>query len=224
MSKEFNSENDSFDDSYEDSFFDDAILEIANEITQINAINTAVSPVKSDPQLTLKVEMELKKAEVSSTNIFQILRTLQEVQVYSGNIPLADPRTQITTERKYIHTAKGSDQKYHPLTITETITQTVVASEDVVDYQNLTLEDLFEDPEPDDLPSVVALQKKKSLDPSSLIQVSGNQPQLKSDENHFDTPAIKTVNIPDTISKNITQRLRENEKDIFKNLLKMQKK
>jgi hypothetical protein len=216
MSEKFDSESDNFDEAYEDSFFDDALIEIANEITQLNAINATVSPTKTDPQITLKVEMELKKAESSSTNIFKILKTLQEVQVHSG--PVSVRGASVTTERKYVHHA--IDQRYHPITITET----VLVEEVSVDYQNLTLEDLFEDDMPEENPSVVISQKKKPMDPDPGVPVSEGLPQIKSGERKPEAPAIKTVNIPDIISKNISQKLKENEKNLLKNFLRMQKK
>jgi hypothetical protein len=203
----------------EESDFDDAIIEIANEIVQINAIKTTVSSPKSDPQIALKVEMELKKAESPSTNFFRFLKTIQEVQVTPGNIPPSVQGIPSVTERNYVHPAKGSDQKYHPLTITETI----VVDEEISDYHSPTLEELFEDPEPEEKPVVVVSQKTKSVDADSLIPFS-NSPNMHHGEKTSGSPVIKTVNIPNTMSKNITRQLKENERNIFKNLLKMQKK
>jgi hypothetical protein len=219
MREDSKSENDCLDDSYEDSYFDDAIIEIANEIAQINAIKKAIAPPKSDPQISLKVEMEPKKAESSSTNFFRVLKTIREVQVFSGNMPVVVQGTQVTTERKFIHPVKGSDQKYHPLTITET----VVIGEEISDYHSPTLEELFEDPEPEEKPAVVVSIKKKTVDAGLLIPVSDG-PNLHPGEKLPDTPVIKTVNIPNTMSKNITRQLKENERNFFKNFLRMQKK
>ena len=204
----------------DDSDFEDAIFDIANEIAKAKAINAAAPLQKSDPQITLKVEMELKKVESTSTNIFKILKTLQEVQVYSGKMPVSSQGANVTTERKFIHHAKGIDLKYHPITITETL----VVEEESLDYQNMTLEDIFEDDEPKEKPAVVLSQKKRPVDPSSTIPVNERQPQLKNGERIPDTPAIKTVNIPNVISKNISQKLKNNEMNILKNFLRMQKR
>ena len=68
--------------TFNDSDFDDAIVEIADEIEKLKAIQAVAPPLKSDPQITLKVEMELKKAESSSTNFFKVLKTIQEIQVH----------------------------------------------------------------------------------------------------------------------------------------------
>jgi len=219
MRENSKSENDCLDDSYEDSFFDDAIIEIANEIAQINAIKTSTVSLKSDPQISLKVEMELKKVESSSTTFFRVLKTIQEVQANPGNILPSVQGIPSITERNYIHPVKGSDQKYHPLIITET----VVIDEEILDYHSPTLEELFEDPEPEERPTVVVSIKKKSVDAGSSIPVS-DSPNLHHGKKISDSPLIKTVNIPNTISMNITRQLKENERNIFRNLLKMQKK
>ena len=202
----------------DDSDFNDAIFDIANEISKAKAINAATPPQKRDPQITLKVEMELKKVESSSTNIFKVLKTLQEVQIYSGNTPVPIQSASVATERKYVHHA--IDQRYHPITITEM----VLVEEEFGDFQNLTLEDLFEDDEPEDNPSVVISQKKKALDPDPGVPVGESLLQLKSGERTLDTPAIKTVNIPNVISKNISRKLKENERNLLKNFLRMQKR
>ena len=203
----------------EESDFDDAIIEIANEIAQINAINPAVASQKSDPQIALKVEMELKKVESSSTHFFRVLKTIQEIRVNPGNMAPSVHGIPTITERNYVHPAKGSDQKYHPLTITET----VVVNQEIPDYYSPSLEELFEDPEPEEKPAVVVSIKKKHVDAGSIIPVNDG-PTLYHGEKISDTPLIKTVNIPNTISKNITRQLKENERNIFRNLLKMQKK
>lgn len=206
--------------TFDESDFDDAIIEIANEIAQIKAISSTKTPQKSDPQITLKVEMELKKVKSPSTNFFRVMKTLEEVQVYSGNMPAAATGMPSMTERKYIPHSKGIDQKYHPLTITET----VVVSENISDYHTPTLEDLFEDLEPEEKPTVVVTQKKKQLDTGSNMSVRNSPPQLPPGDKKYDKIAIKTVNIPNTITNNINRQLKENERNIFRSLMKSQKR
>lgn len=203
----------------DESDFEDAIMEIAQEIDLINAIKKA-EPQKVDPQIILKVEMELKKAKSSSTRIFQILKTLQESQIHTGYEHSDSQVTPSPIERKYILHKKGFDQKYHPMTITETI----IGHDEISDYQNITIEDLFEDPGPEENPSVVVSIKKKQPEKSSIIPDSDNQHQLQYANNHPDKTTIKTIHIPNTITKNMTRQLKDNEKALFKNLMKMQRK
>lgn len=205
--------------SIDESDFDDAIMEIANEIAQTKA-SDPVEPQKSDPHIALRAEIELEKAKASSINIFKVLKTVQEVQIHSVSKPSENQNTSSTIERKYFHHSKGIDKKYHPLTITEN----VVVNETDLDYHNITIEDLFEDPEPEEKSAVMVSQKKNSLDTDSEIPDSNNQPQLQSTDKISETIAIKTVNIPTIITSNINRQLKENERILFKNFLKMQKK
>jgi len=205
--------------SIDESDFDDAIMEIANEIAQIKASET-VAPLKSEPHIALRAEMELEKAKASSINIFKVLKTVQEVQIHSVSTPFANQNASSTIERKYFHHSKGIDKKYHPLTITEN----VVVNETDLDYHNITIEDLFEDPEPEEKSAVVVSQKKNSLDSDLGIPDSNKQPLLQSTDKIAEPIAIKTVNIPTIITNNINQRLKENERALFKNFLKMQNK
>lgn len=205
----------------DESDFDDAIIDIANEIAQINAMNAAATSPKSDPQIAIKVDMELKKVESSSTNLFRILKTLQEVQVYSGERPAVSQGLPSTIERKYIPHSKGSDKKYHPLTITETI----VTSKKEEDYQTLTIEDLFEDSDPEEKPSVIASPKKNPLIAGPIIAVSNRHSHNAQSGNVMSgNMAIKTVNIPNTLTKSITWQLKDSQRDILKSFLKMQRR
>ncbi|MDD5188653.1 MAG: hypothetical protein PHF57_10660 [Methanoregula sp.] len=209
------------DDNFkiDESDFDDAIIEIANEIEQINKIRKFVSQ-KSDPKIALKIEMELKKVESSSTNIFQVLKTIQEVQIYSSGVQADAPVTPSTIEFKYSHHINGNNQKYHPLTITET----VIEREDISDYHNFTIEDLFEDLEPEEKSSVLLLSKNKPNETCSIISDNDNQHQFQSENKISDKNTVKTVNIPNNITKNITRQLKIMERDLIRNLLKMQKR
>ena len=199
--------------------FDDAIIEIANEINVLNIIKKT-EPQKSDSQIILKVEMELNKAKASTTNIFQILKTLQEIQIQSDSEQTDTPAISSPIERKYIAHTKGFDHKYHPLTITETVT----VHEEISDYQNLTIEDLFEDSETVPQPSVEVSIKKKPQNTDPIIPDCDNQDQLQSGNEKSGKTSIKKVDIPDTITKNIAQQLKDNEKALFRNLMKMQRR
>jgi len=203
----------------EESDFEDAIIEIANEIDLINAIKRA-EPKRSDPKIVLKVEMELKTVKSSSTNIFKILKMIQEIQIHSGSVHTNTQATPSTIERKYFPLKKGLDQKYHPLTITETI----MVSKDISDCQNLTIEDLFEEPESMEKLSVLLSSKNKIRETNLVIPDSDDKHQLESGSKIPDKEMIKTVNIPNTITKNITLQLKEKERELFQNLMKMQKR
>jgi hypothetical protein len=200
----------------DESEFNDTAIELAEEIAKINAIGVTTPPLKNDPQIALKVDMELKKAESSSTNFFRVLRTLQEVQIYSDNTPVVVQGMQITTERKYTHSSAGRDQKIHPLTITES----VVVSEESLNSQELTLEDLFEDSELEN-PSVVGTTEKKPLDADSKITDNDSQPKLPFVNKISDQILMESVNASHLITKNKTRQLKEAERDLIKNMLKM---
>jgi hypothetical protein len=219
MNQNLDCGNENSDDSYEDSYFDDALIEIANEIELINAIKTA-EPQKSDPQIVLKVEMELKKTKSSSTNIFQILKTLQEIKIQSGHEHTDTPSTPSTIERKYVSHRRGFNLKYHPMTITET----VITHDEISKYQNLTIEDLFEDPDPEEKPSVVVSIKKKLPVTNPIIHDDENLHHSQSEKIISDKMTLKTVDIPHTITKNLSQQLKDKENELFRNLMKMQRR
>ena len=200
----------------DESEFNDTAIELAEEIAKINAIGVTTPPLKNDPQIALKVDMELKKAESSSTNFFRVLRTLQEVQIYSDNTPVVVQGMQITTERTYTHSSTGRDQKIHPLIITES----VVVSEDSLNSQELTLEDLSEDSELEKS-SVFVSTKKQPLDADSKIMDNDSQPKLPLVNNVSDQILTESVNASNLITKNKTRQLRDAERDIIKNMLKM---
>lgn len=203
----------------DESDFEDAIIEIAQEIDLIQAIKK-VEPQKSDPQIILKVEMELKKVKSSSTHIFQILKTIQEINIQSGNVHSDTQSTPSTIERKYIPHRKGFDLKYHPMTITESI----IIRDEISDYQNLTIEDLFEDHDPEEKPSVVVSIKKKLPVTNPIIHDDENLHDLQSEKIKSDKITIKTVDIPHTITKNLSQQLKDKENELFRNLMKMQRR
>ena len=200
----------------DESEFNDTAIEIAKEIAKIHAIGVTTPPLKNDPQIALNVDMELKKAGSSPTDFFRVLRTLQEVQIYSDNTPVVVQGMQITTERKYTHSSAGRDQKIHPLTITES----VVVSEESLNSQELTLEDLFEDSELEN-PSVVGTTEKKPLDADSKITDNDSQPKLPFVNKISDQILMESVNASHLITKNKTRQLKEAERDLIKNMLKM---
>jgi len=218
MRENTGTDNENSDDNYVDSFFDDAILEIAGEIAQIKAMTVTVPDLKSDPQITLKVEMELKKVDTSPINITRILKSVQEVEIDPGINPIVSHSVPSNVERQFIHSAKGFDKKYHPLTITESMIDT----EENLDYHNLTLEDLFEDLNPEETQTVVVVEEKiPHVDPT--LSVVNHLPQIESSEKKAEIPIIKTINIPNVITRNLTQQLKDNERKIFKSLMKMDK-
>jgi len=203
----------------EDSDFDDAIIEIANEIEQIKTIKME-DVQKSNPPIALDVDMGLKKVKHPSINIFPVLKTLQEEKIYPNSIYQDTQGPPSTVEQKYYPHKSGSDQKYHPLIINET----TIVREDIPNYHILTLEDLFEDPKPEEKPSNMSLSVNSGHDSGSGNEDSNNLPQTPSGSELFDKNPIKTVNIPNTIAQNLDKQLKKKELELFQNFLKLQRK
>jgi len=210
---------DSENDNFEDSYFDDAIIEIANEIEQIKAIKME-GVQKSNPPIALNVDMGLKKVKHPSINIFPVLKTLHEEKIYPNSIYLDTQGPPSTVEQKYYPHKSGSDQKYHPLIIKET----TLVREDIPNYHILTLEDLFEDPKPEEKPLNMPLSLNSGHDAGSGNEESNNIPQTPSNSKLLDKNPIKTVNIPNTIAQNLDKQLKKKELELFQNFLKLQRK
>ena len=203
----------------EDSDFDDAIIEIANEIEQIKAIKLE-GVQKSDPSIALDVDMGLKKVKHQSINIFPVLKTLHEEKIYPNSIYRDTQGPPSTVEQKYYPPQSGSDQKYHPLIIEET----TIVREDIPNYHILTLEDLFEDPKPEEKPSNMSLSLNSGHDAGSGNKDSNNLPQIPTNNELLGKNQIKTVNIPNTIAQNLDKQLKKKELELFQNFLKLQRK
>jgi sugar-specific transcriptional regulator TrmB len=180
----------------DESDFDEAILEIAGEIDRINKLKPS-EPLQNEPLVALKTEIEIKKVESISNNLFQMLKTIQEIQIFSNENKISRPNFSKIPKTKHIAFTKGMDQQYHAITITEG------ATESIQDQQNheISLDDLFEDTEP------VQNIKESLVNDSILI----NGP-------------IKTINLPEKTRSNIMQQSKINERMIFQNFMKMHKK
>ena len=184
------------DFTLDESDFDEAILEIAGEIERISKLKT-LEPLQNEPHIALKTEIEIKKVESISNNLFQMLKTIQEIQIFSNEDQVPRPYPSKIPKTKHITFTKGSDQKYHAITITEG------ATENIPDQQNteISLEDLFEDTEP----------------------VQCSKESLGNDSISISCP-IKTLNLPEKTTSNIMQQSKINERMIFQNFMKLHKK
>ena len=214
--------------------FDDAIIEIACEIERFKSIKK--SEITYESNISLKSEIEVKKAESISYNLFQILKTIQEVQVSSGQINSPDTEPPSVMTSKIISFSKGRNQLYQPITITES--PLVTSEENTI--HTIPMDDLFED---------VALKNiiTNSLDSSNNDQIppapsemcspvlnsKGSNAIITPIENVFKhttvteksyPPTPKSIDIPTQISLNIGKQLKNNEREIFKNFMKMYKK
>jgi len=219
-------------DVLDETDFDDAIIEIAGEIEYLKSVQK--SEMTHEPQVSLKSDVEVKKAESISHHLFQILKTIQEVQVSSGQrvSPSLEPNPFVTS--KYIPLTKGKDHLYQPIIITESPLESL----DEETKHPLTLEDLFEDEPPTTISSNVTdlgptaeisplsaqLYKPTSQDIPAMntVIIHAHKHAMVSQKPSPQTP--KSIDIPSHINQNIRQQLNRNERDIFKNFMKIQKK
>jgi hypothetical protein len=214
--------------------FDDAIIEIALEIEYLNSIKKG--EITNAAQISLKSEIEVKKAESITFNLVQMLKTIQEVQIAYVKINSPGLKPPSVVISKHIMSSKGSNQFYQPITITES--PLVTSEEDRV--HTITIDDLFED---DDSKNIIT----NSMDSSKNYQISPAPSEMRTPvmnskesnviitpiENVFKhttvteksyPPTPKSIDIPTQISLNIGKQLKNNEREIFKNFMKMHKK
>jgi hypothetical protein len=187
----------------DESDFEDAIIEIAQEIELEKANEISNLTIKSVIQPDLKIES--KQIEALSENFEESQKVRPEPleTIEAGSI------------RKETESLDDSLK----------ITDTGDVKDNRLDYHNLTIEDLFEDIKPEDkTPDTIYLMKDPS-DTKVKISTIESRPSI-TPLNHKKSNdlGIKTVNIPDIISQNISQRLKRDEREIIKRLLKMQKR
>jgi hypothetical protein len=184
----------------DESDFDEAILEIAGEIERINKLKRP-KPLQNEPLIALKTEIEIKKAEYISDNLFQILKTIQEIQIFSNEDHAPQPFPSKIPKTKHIAFTKGLDQQYHAITITEGDTDRIPEQQNT----EISLDDLYEEIEP-------VRNFKESLSRGPLVDV------IKESLPEF------TVSEPEKTISNIMKPSKINERMIFQNFMKMYKK
>ena len=205
------------DFTLDESDFDEAILEIAEEIERMNKLKILTKP-KNEPYAELKTEIAIKKVESISNNIFQMLKIIQEIQI--SPIEGQSPQSFLseTPQAEKIFFTKGLDQNYHSITVNE-----YAIEKDPVQLKNETsLEDIIIDAEfhsnNKDAPLDIAIAEEGSQlvsERNEKIDQSIEPPVSVKSEKH-DTH--------DKISSDMIQQMKIKEQMIFKNFVKMYKK
>jgi hypothetical protein len=221
-----------------DTDFEDALIEIAGEIEYLNSVQKRV--ITDAPQVSLKSEIEAKRAESTSYNLFQLLKTIEEVQNSSGKLNSLDIEPQSLVTSKHIPSTKGKTNLYQSITITESPMN--LFEEDNI--HTTTSDDLFEEELFEGPPENVL---SSSLDPNEGYEISTSSPEsqtyaMSSRENPVtitgtdnasehsvisNTPSTKSpksIDIPSRIFFKFEKKIGGNEREIFKNFMKLQKK
>ena len=63
------------------------LLEKSTESINLNHLNS----LQNEPFVASKTEIEIKKVESISNNLFQMLKTIQEIQIFSNETKLLNP-------------------------------------------------------------------------------------------------------------------------------------
>jgi hypothetical protein len=117
----------------DNSFFDEAIIEIAKGIENINA-------TQKDHPIVIKAETEITNLKHVRANIFRIIKSIKEIEYVStrGN-PLSG-KSPVITDSQGLHFLENVEQERSSLKITE------IPNECKPVPRIISIEDLFEDP------------------------------------------------------------------------------
>jgi hypothetical protein len=205
------------DFTLEESDFDEAILEIAEEIERINKLKIFTQP-KNEPLAELKTEITIKKVESISNNIFQMLKTIEEIQISSNEDQSPQSFLSEIPQAAQIFFTKGLDQKYHSITVNE-----YAIEKNPVQLKNdISLENIIKDSE------FNSNNKETHLD----INIAEEGSRLLSERNEkIDQSIEHPISVKsephdtnDKITSDMIKQMKIKEQMIFKNFVKMYKK
>jgi len=149
------------ENNFNESDLEDAIIELASEIERINRGNNCGTSI-TNPRPITKSKIEITEIPFTNVTISRIKTTILDIPVISKFRRLIGRDLYLSEEPIVVIESLRTNNEQ---VIDEREETTIIDDDSEIDYSNFTLEDLFEDPIPDD-PTILNLTSNLHQSPA----------------------------------------------------------